>query len=169
MKKLIIGLFIISVIFVIVNEKKQFLIPDDAIRFRIIANSDSNFDQELKMEIKDKVETKIYNLIRDVKNTDEARNTIKNNLNEIDKILNEYDVSYDIKFGDNYFPEKNYKGINYPAGNYESLVITLGNGLGHNWWCVLFPPLCLLDEQENLDNVEYEFYANKIINKFKHN
>ena len=49
----------------------------------------------------------------------------------------------------------------------DSFVITLGNGLGHNWWCVLFPPLCLLDEQNNLDNIEYDFYATKLINKYK--
>ena len=76
-------------------------------------------------------------------------------------------INYDINFGNNYFPDKIYKGIKYEEGNYESLVITLGNGLGHNWWCVLFPPLCLLDENNNLENAEYEFYASKLINKFK--
>ena len=86
---------------------------------------------------------------------------------KVDNILKEYNVLYDINYGDNYFPEKEYKGVEYEAGTYESLVITLGSGKGHNWWCVMFPPLCLIDEKENLDNAEYTFYAQKLINKFK--
>ena len=167
MKKIIIVVFFIIVMLVCINEKENILIPDDAIRFRVIANSDSEYDQELKLEVKNDVEKELYNIIGNSKNIDEARNKIANNLNKVDSILKKYNVSYDISYGNNYFPEKEYKGIKYSEGNYESIVITLGNGLGHNWWCVLFPPLCLLDEQNNIDNVEYEFYANKIINKFK--
>ena len=75
--------------------------------------------------------------------------------------------AYDLNYGYNYFPEKSYKGINYPAGEYESLVVTLGDGLGDNWWCVLFPPLCLLEASESdLDEAEYTFYFKDIINKF---
>ena len=167
MKKIIIILFIIMVVGVLLNEKEKLLIPDNAIRFRIIANSDSNEDQELKLEIKDKVENEIYKIIGDTNNIDIARNKIKNNLNKVDNILKEYNVEYEINYGDNFFPQKEYKGVSYEAGNYESLVITLGNGTGHNWWCVLFPPLCLLDEKENLEDVEYEFYAQELINKIK--
>ncbi len=167
MKKIIIILFILMVIGVFLNEKEQLLIPDNAIRFRIIANSDSEEDQKLKLEIKDKVENELYNIIGNTNDIGVARMRIKNNLDKVDDILRDYNVDYDINYGDNYFPVKEYKGIEYDAGNYESLVITLGNGTGHNWWCVLFPPLCLLDEEENLDDVEYELYAKKLINKIK--
>ncbi len=167
MKKGIIILFFIMVILVLVNEEEKILIPDDAIRFRIIANSDEKIDQELKMTIKDDVQKEINKMIVKANNIDEARNIINNNLDKVDSILDKYNVNYNVSFGNNYFPNKNYKGLNYPAGNYESLVITLGEGKGHNWWCVLFPPLCLLDENNNLDDAEYEFYASKIINKFK--
>ena len=167
MKKVIIILFIIIVISVCINEKKNILIPDNAIRFRIIANSNKEEDQKLKLDIKDEVEQELYEYLKDAKNINEARNIIKNNVNEVDNILKKYNVDYDISYGDNYFPIKNYKGIEYDAGNYESLVITIGEGVGDNWWCVLFPPLCLLDEKNDLNNVEYEFYATKIINKFK--
>lgn len=167
MKKIIIGLFIVMVTLVFINEKENILIPDNAIRFRVIANSDSIVDQNIKMEVKEEVEQEVYKLIGNSKNIDEAREILQNNLDKVDNIVNKYNVSYDISYGNNYFPEKNYKGITYSAGNYESLVITLGSGSGHNWWCVLFPPLCLLDEQENLENAEYELYASKIINKFK--
>lgn len=167
MKKIIIGLFIFIVSAVLLNEKENLLIPDNAIRFRVIANSDTKFDQELKMTIKNEVEKELYKIIANVDNIDEAREIINNNLEQIDNIVKKYNVTYDISFGDNFFPEKEYKGVKYQAGNYESLVIKLGSGEGQNWWCVLFPPLCLLDENKNLENAEYELYASKIINKFK--
>jgi len=167
MKKIIIGLFLIMVTAVFINEKEQLLIPDNAIRFRIIANSDSKEDQNLKLEIKSEVEKELYKLVGEARNIEEARNIISNNLKEVDNILKEYNVEYDISYGNNYFPTKTYKGIEYNAGNYESLVITVGKGLGENWWCVLFPPLCLLDEQNSLEDAEYELYATKLINKFK--
>ena len=166
MKKIIIILFFIVVGLVLVNEKENILIPDNAIRFRIIANSNSNEDQELKRTIKKDVEKELFTLLKDVNNINDAREVINNNLNKIDNIVKSYNVSYDINYGNNYFPTKEYKGVTYDEGNYESLVIKLGSGLGDNWWCVLFPPLCLLDEQNNLNNYEYEFYTNKIINKF---
>ena len=166
MKKIIIILFFIVVGLVLVNEKENILIPDNAIRFRIIANSNSNEDQELKRTIKKDVEKELFTLLKDVNNINDAREIINNNLNKIDNIVKSYNVSYDINYGNNYFPSKEYKGVTYDEGNYESLVIKLGSGLGDNWWCVLFPPLCLLDEQNNLNNYEYEFYTNKIINKF---
>ena len=169
MKKIIIMLFIVVVISVGINEKKHILIPDNAIRFRVIANSDSIEDQKLKLSIKNDVEKELYALISNAKDIEEARNIINNNINKVDSILNDYNVEYDISYGDNYFPTKEYKGITYKSGNYESLVITVGEGLGENWWCVLFPPLCLLDEQNNLSNAEYEFYTTKIINKFRNN
>ncbi len=167
MKKIIIGLFIFMVSAVLLNEKENLLIPDNAIRFRVIANSDTKFDQDLKMTIKNEVEKELYKIIANVDNIDEARKIINNNLEQIDNIVKKYNVTYDISFGDNFFPEKEYKGVKYQAGNYESLVIKLGSGEGQNWWCVLFPPLCLLDENKNLENAEYELYAAKIINKFK--
>ncbi len=167
MKKIIFVLFLVIVLLVGINEKEKILIPNDAIRFRVIANSDSEADQNLKIAVKNEVEKELYNIIGDTNNINEARNRIANNIDKVDTILKKYNVSYDISYGNNYFPEKEYKGIKYSEGNYESIVITIGSGLGHNWWCVLFPPLCLLDEQENIENVEYEFYASKLINKYR--
>ena len=167
MKKIIIVLFFAIVLLVCINEKESILIPDESIRFRVIANSDSEYDQNLKIDVKNEVEKELYNIIGNTKNINEARNKISSNIDKVDDILKKYNVSYDISYGNNYFPEKEYKGIKYREGNYESIVITLGSGLGHNWWCVLFPPLCLLDEQENLENVDYEFYASKLINKYR--
>ena len=167
MKKVIIILFVFMVCAVFINEEKKILIPDNSIRFRVIANSNKEEDQKLKIEIKNEVEKELYKLIGSSKTIEDARNRISNNLSTVDNILKKYNIHYDISYGNNFFPKKEYKGVSYDEGEYESLVITLGEGLGKNWWCVLFPPLCLLDSQEDLTNVEYELYANKIINKFK--
>ena len=80
---------------------------------------------------------------------------------------NGYDKDFVIHFGDNYFPEKDYRGVHYEAGAYESLVVTIGEGEGDNWWCVLFPPLCLLEASENeTGDVECQFFVAKMIEKF---
>ena len=67
--------------------------------------------------------------------------------------------------GLNYFPEKEFKGITYDEGYYESLVITIGEGKGDNWWCVLFPPLCMLEAEESTD-VEYKSFVKEIVDKY---
>ena len=75
---------------------------------------------------------------------------------------NNYSSKFDINYGKNYFPEKTYRNITYPEGEYESLVVTIGNGQGKNFWCVLFPPLCLIDE----DTESYPSLIKEIINKY---
>jgi stage II sporulation protein R len=76
-------------------------------------------------------------------------------------------MDYNLNYGDNYFPEKSYKGVKYPSGTYESLVVTLGSGKGENWWCVLYPPLCMMDNKEsNLNNVEYASFIEELFNKY---
>ena len=72
---------------------------------------------------------------------------------------NGYDTDYEVDFGYNLFPEKKYKGVVYKEGYYESVVVTLGKGEGNNWWCVLFPPLCLMETDEsNLEEIEYKSF-----------
>lgn len=167
MKKLIIGLFLVTVVFLLANKEADIIIPNNAIRFRVIANSNNLEDQTKKMTIKKSVEKEIYKLINNATNTNEVRNILKNNMQEIDNIVSSYDIPYNINYGYNYFPSKSYKGVLYGAGNYESLVITLGSGLGNNFWCVLFPPLCTIDEEkEDLSDIEYQFFVKKIIDKF---
>ena len=166
MKKIIIILFVLTILLVGKNDTKEILIPDKAIRFRIVANSNSIEDQQEKMIIKEKLEKEIYELINKEK-TENIENALQNNMDKIKEIIDSYNVSYDINYGLNYFPVKHYKGVLYPAGNYESLVITLGEGLGDNFWCVLFPPLCLLDnEVQDTSEVEYQLYIKKLLDKF---
>lgn len=167
MKKLITLLAFISFIFLLTSNS-SLEIPTESIRFRIIASSNSFKDQQLKQKIKnDLVNNIIPNILTDV-SIQESKNLINNSINKIEDILNKYDISYKINFGQNFFPQKNYQGITYPAGNYESLVITLGEGLGDNWWCVLYPPLCLIENNFDSSNIEYRSYIKDIILKNNH-
>ena len=86
---------------------------------------------------------------------------------DIEKVLeiNDYPLLFDIKYGLNYFPQKRFKGVTYNEGYYESLVVTLGEGLGENWWCVLFPPLCLIEASDSTD-IEYTTMVKEVLNKY---
>ena len=133
----------------------------------MIANSNDPIDQELKMEVKNALEEELNKLMISAKNSQEAKQIIEENMDNIQNIVNNYTTDNKISFGMNYFPEKEYHGVNYESGNYESLVITLGNGIGNNWWCVMFPPLCLLEaKNENTDEINYKFYVQEIIEKY---
>ena len=171
MKKLYIIILIIFIIFVTNIKASNNIIPDEAIRLRVIANSNTKYDQDIKLKVRDNIQNKLYELLKNTKGIDNAREIINNNLDDIDQIVNNtlksenYNNSYNINFGQNYFPEKKYKGITYNEGYYESLVVTLGSGEGDNWWCVLFPPLCVLEAEES-DEVEYKFFIQELIEKY---
>lgn len=166
MKKLIVILFIFILASIFLHQKKQIIIPNTAIRFRIIANSNEKEDQKLKYEIKNAIEPDLMSKLSNSNSIEEARENIKNYIPQAEETISLYTNDYKINYGNNYFPEKVYKGVTYEAGEYESLVVTLGNGLGENWWCVLFPPLCLLEAEENeISDTEYRFYVADIINK----
>ena len=168
MKKAIFILFILVVILLTqIDKSDELVIPKDAIRYRIIANSNSEEDQNLKREIDKEIEPVINNVLLKAQSLNQTRLEIKKTIPEIESKIQNFNVDYKINYGNNYFPQKELYGVAYPAGEYESLVVTLGEGLGDNWWCVLFPPLCLIEAHEDeLDEVTYSFYTKKIIDKF---
>lgn len=168
MKKFLYIILIIIVLSFYLTNQNNPIIPSNSIRFRIIANSNSNIDQTTKKQIKKDLETSFFPLLDKSKSLTETRNIIKNNEYIIKNTLDSYNIPYTINYGTNYFPKKTYKGINYDEGQYESLVISLGEAKGNNWWCVMYPPLCLLDmndEEEDYNEVEYKFYIQEIISK----
>lgn len=144
---------------------KENIIPEDAIRIRVIANSDSDEDQKVKMMVKDEVEDYMYSKLKNVDNVEDADKIINSSISNIKKIVSKYTKNYTVKYGMNFFPEKEYKSVIYDEGEYKSLVITLGSGLGKNWWCVLFPPLCLMEAEDSTD-VEYRSYVIDMVNKY---
>lgn len=173
MKKLSLIIFIFC-LFVLTSNgvEKKLEIPKESIRFRVIASSNSKEDQSTKELVKEAVQEELYNSIKDSEDIEEARQITEAKLPEyrhlVEQALGEKENKFTIDYGLNYFPEKMYNGIYYPSGRYESLVITLGEGQGDNWWCVLFPPLCLLEatENSNSEDIEYSFFFQEILEKY---
>ncbi|MCE4049705.1 MULTISPECIES: stage II sporulation protein R [Bacillaceae] len=134
-----------------VTANEQVVIPNDAIRLRILANSDSEEDQALKRKVRDAVNAEITKWVADLTSKQAAEQLLKAKQPEIQKIAENVvmeensDQAVKVKFGKVDFPTKLYGEFLYPAGEYEAILITLGAGEGANWWCVLFPPLCFLD------------------------
>lgn len=126
-------------------------IPQESIRLRIIANSDSVQDQWLKREVRDALIAQMNTWAEDIKSFEEAEQMVASQLpvlqEVVDKTIRERGFSYKavVDFGQVPFPTKLYGSYVYPAGNYEALRVQIGEAKGQNWWCVLFPPLCFID------------------------
>lgn len=161
MKKLIILIIAAVGIATLMKDSEYVEIPSTSIRMRVVAASDSEEDQSNKKIIKSAVEDKLYELTKEKKDYEEIDTVLQENLDVIDETVsdtiknNNMNVSFKSNYGLNYFPEKTFKGLTYKSGNYKSYVVTLGEGNGENWWCVLYPPLCLVDEKKS----DYEYHS----------
>ena len=152
------------------NKEKIIIIPEEAIRIRVIANSNKESDIQVKEKLKDKLTETVNKMLDNTKSIEEARMIIKNEMDYLTefvekelKIIN-YDDNFSLNYGLNYFPKKVFKGVKYDEGFYESLVITLGEGNGNNYWCVLYPPLCNIDTLD--DDKEYRFYIKELLDRY---
>ena len=156
-------------------------IRDNVIRLHVIANSDSEADQTVKLKVRDALlefGKEMFSGNVDVYNAEEKLNLYKNTLIKIaDKVLAENGMEYksDIYLIEEYFTTRQYEDFTMPAGKYLALKVILGEGSGKNWWCVMFPPLCLPAASENKDlNVVFSENgadivenSNKYVIKFK--
>lgn len=129
-------------------------IPQQSIRLRILAHSDGVGDQIVKRRVRDAVVEQMnawVGELEDPQSLEAARGVIREHLDEIGERVGETlaesgkKYGYKVELGMVPFPTKMYGGAVYPAGDYEALRVTLGEGNGKNWWCVLFPPLCFVD------------------------
>jgi len=125
-------------------------IRQNVLRLHIKANSDCETDQNLKLKVRDEILKESNNIFSDAKNLEDAVINCKNAKEEIQKtaesVIKESGFSYPVKveIGRSFFPVRTYENsVTLPAGDYTALKITIGEGKGHNWWCVMFPPLCL--------------------------
>ncbi len=143
-------------------------IKDEVIRFHVRANSDTEEDQALKLKVRDRILNETKPLFENSKSIEETRAIVKENLNNIKSIAEEVveqegkDYKVDIYFGMESFPTRKYGEIVFPAGEYETLLITIGEGKGQNWWCVMFPPLCFVEMNHGVAvNVDDDLVAEK--------
>ena len=154
MKKAIYLVFtlLISVMIIgILPVRSEAAIYDNVLRLHVIANSDSDADQSLKLKVRDAILEKVSSLVADAKSFDEAISIISTPENQekltevaISTIKAEgYDYAVSISLGKENYPRKNYESLCFPSGEYTSLQVKIGDAVGQNWWCVLFPSLCL--------------------------
>ncbi len=170
MKKILIVIALAMVI-VISGKEKNIVIPDSAIRFRVVANSNSLEDQRNKNKVSVEVENYLMDLTKTAEDGKEAGEILFHNYEKIKSHVKEYlkeekiDEQVEVQIGRNYFPKKTYKGIEYPEGYYNSVVLNMGHKQGVNWWCVIYPPLCLLD-QENTEEIEYTSLVQEVLKHY---
>lgn len=126
-------------------------LSDNFFRLHILANSDSEADQNLKLKVRDTIIEYMNSQDFSENSKSEVIDSVKNNLEIYKKIAEDvirdsgFDYPVSIEIGNFYFPTKLYGNISLPAGNYDALRIKIGNAEGQNWWCSLFPPLCFVD------------------------
>ena len=167
-RKIFLIILLLIVLSVYKKTEQNIIIPSSSIRLRVIPNSNNPEDINIKEKVKKYLETDIYTLTKDTTNIEDARAIISDNIPTIEENIgiiftdNKYTLPYKVNYGLNYFPEKKYKGLTYAEGYYESLVISIGEANGDNWWCVLFPNFCLVDTKEKH---EYKSYVKELISK----
>ena len=124
-------------------------IYDNVLRLHVIANSDSEEDQALKLKVRDALLEDSSELFMSCNNRSDAAKAIEENRTHLEEIATKtildagYDYPVAIVLGEEKYPTRSYGEICFPAGNYLSLRVIIGEGAGQNWWCVLFPPMCL--------------------------
>lgn len=131
-----------------VSDPLQPAIAGKILRFHVMANSDGEGDQQLKLKVRDMVGAYLEPLLADADSVEDTRRIVNANLDGIldtaQKTIAEEGYSYGVKarLAHTDFPEKTYGTYTFPAGEYEALEVTIGEGDGHNWWCVLYPNMC---------------------------
>ena len=123
-------------------------LAEKVVRLHVLANSDSEEDQTLKLQVRDKILERAETLLEQSADRREAEGLLRGQLLELEKIAAEeirahgYDYAVDVRLENAAFPTREYDGFTLPAGNYLALRVVIGAGEGKNWWCVVFPPLC---------------------------
>lgn len=166
MNKLIYAFFVSLVLSVAVTAYSDGIqedLQDNLVRLHIIANSDSGVDQTVKLRVRDAVLSQMRG-----ETQNKSRSEIINSLDEIEETANRvleencFDYTASAVYGKFYFPKKEYRGMTLPAGEYYGVRIVLGNGNGHNWWCVMYPPLCVSENEAGLDQQASELLQNSL-------
>ncbi len=131
--------------------KTQQHLAQEVLRFHILANSDSEEDQELKLTVRNRVLDYLEKNMPQEMDADGTKDWMRRHTDELEEVSRQtviaegYDYPVSAAVTTAYFPDKTYGDVTFPAGNYEALRIEIGAAKGHNWWCVLYPALCFQD------------------------
>ncbi len=169
MKKFIciLSVFILIVVGALFLPKQE---DYDYLRLHIRANSNSAIDQNVKYEIKDELVNYLTPYFCDVESKTQAINIVeklKYNMENIcQNILREkgFNYSVNVKIDNEYFPTRTYSNTTLESGYYDAVIVELGDAIGDNWWCVMYPPLCFVNNFENNTQINYK---SKIVEWFK--
>ena len=137
-----------------VLQARQQALAGKLIRLHVVANSDSNYDQAVKLQVRDAVLAETQRLLNDADNPKQA---LSDGLGEIEAAASERlralgcEVPVRVTLGKEVFPTREYDTFTLPAGVYESLRVSIGAAEGHNWWCVVFPSICLSASMDELE------------------
>lgn len=144
----------------------------DCVRIHIRANSNSEIDQSVKLEVRDAVVNYLTPLLANCASSDKAKEIIGRNLDAVkktsDDVLCKKGFSYraTVRLSEEKFPYRKYDDVSFPEGVYDALIVELGEGVGNNWWCVCFPPLCFVPD-DGSENFQYKSKIVEIIKKFR--
>ena len=161
MKKSLILVLSICMVFLIIGllpVPGEAEIYDSVLRLHILANSDSDEDQALKLKVRDAILAEGGELFRDCRDLQEATDAVEKNREKLLEIARRtiadegYDYPVELKLSEEEYPIRTYGAVCFPSGRYLSLQILIGEAEGKNWWCVLFPPLCLSAATETKEN-----------------
>ncbi len=124
-------------------------VKENLVRLHVVANSDSQEDQALKLQVRDAVLEKLNGAMEQIPTAQEAKDYLAGHLQELEAFINAFlqslnrEETASVSLQKEEFPTRHYDTFSLPAGVYDSLRITIGQGQGQNWWCVIFPTLCL--------------------------
>lgn len=161
-----VSLLLMSTMLVLFPIRPKTTQADGILRLHILANSDAEADQAVKLLVRDAV----LAFLPESASEAEAESYLLTHGKELQAIVentlreNGMDYGATLMLGVSTFPDRDYGGVTYPAGDYRALRILLGRGAGHNWWCVLFPPLCIVSDDERVSTspdgeTEIEFHS----------
>lgn len=174
--------FVLTVIYSLIPFQAECAdISNEVFRLHILANSDSEDDQSLKLKVRDRLLEYTKTLFENADSKEEAESVISDNLQSISNVAyaevldNGYDYKVRAEITNMYFTTRYYENYTLPSGMYDALRITIGNGKGHNWWCVMYPSICISSEEEKdakakevFDTTQYDIVKNeKYRYKFK--
>ena len=136
-------------------------IPNHVLRLHVLANSDTTEDQNLKLKVRDRILAESAGILDEAKNKEDAQQIIKSKIPLLKKAAqdevkkNGYNYPVNVEMANMYFTTRKYDEVTLPTGDYDALRVTIGKAEGHNWWCVVFPPMCLpaAEESKELSDV----------------
>ena len=137
-------------------EATQAQLAEKVIRLHVLANSDSQADQTLKLQVRDKILAQTASLLSGQESAAQAAAILQDNLDALAQTAAQeiaargYHYPVKVCLEETWFPTRQYENVSLPAGNYQALRVLIGEGAGKNWWCVMFPPLCFVDDQNGI-------------------